>query len=71
MRNDARLDKELYRIYDKENKCWAGAYSRSYGEEFEFNSEEEARTSNYYGIYENKEKYDIIKFKVSYKKEKK
>lgn len=60
------IEKEVYKIIDKSTGEAQGVYSRSYGDEFEFDSAERARTSNCHGIYEDKEKYKISKYKVTY-----
>lgn len=60
------MEKEVYKIIDKSTGEVQGVYSRSYHDEFEFNSAEAARASNCHGIYENNEKYKISKFKVTY-----
>lgn len=59
-------DKEVYRIIDKDTGKAQGVYSRAYHDEFDFSSVESARNSNCHDIYQNKEKYKIAKYKVTY-----
>ena len=59
-------EKEVYRILNNETGKHEGVYSRSYHDEYDFNSVESARNSNCHGIYQNKDKYKIQKYKVTY-----
>ncbi len=56
----------VYRIIDNETNCSIGSYSRAYCNEYDFNSIEEARTANCHGMFEDKEKYRIAKYKITY-----
>ncbi len=56
----------VYRIIDRESGKAQGSYSRAYCDEFDFNSVEEARTANCHGMFEDKQKYKIAKYKVTY-----
>lgn len=56
----------VFRIIDKETGNPVGSYSRAYCDEYDFNSVEEARKANVHGIFEDKEKYKIAKYKVIY-----
>ncbi len=56
----------VFRIIDNETGEAKGSYSRAYCDEFDFNSVEEARTANIHGAFEDKEKYRIAKYKVTY-----
>ncbi len=55
----------IYRIIDK-NGHNVGSYSRAYCDEYDFNSTEQARNANCHGMFQNKEKYKIAKYKVTY-----
>jgi len=57
---------EVYRIIDRETGQVKGSYSRAYCNEYDFETGVEARTSNCHGVFENKEKYQIAKYKVTY-----
>lgn len=54
----------IYRVWDKEEYSYQGAYSRACGDEFNFSSPSAARNSMFSGKFENKEKYDIHKYKL-------
>ncbi len=58
--------KTVYRIFDRKNGWLEGAYSRAYCTEYDFESAADARHSNVYDIYENREKYRIAKYRVTY-----
>lgn len=55
-----------YRIINRKTETAVGSYSRAYHEEFDFESVKKARTANCRGIFENKKKYKINKYKVTY-----
>jgi hypothetical protein len=59
-------DKIVYQIHDRKDDEVQYVYSRSYHNVSEFGSTSSARSSNCYDIYENKEKYRIAKYKVTY-----
>ncbi len=63
-----KCSKIIYKIHNKEDGNYEGVYSRACHDEFEFDSEESARSSNCHDIYEDKELYDIHKYKVTYEK---
>jgi len=56
----------IYRIINRETGKPQGSYSRAYCDEYDFNSSIEARTANCHGIFEDKLKYSIAKYKVTY-----
>ena len=58
--------KEVYRIIDRETDYLQGAYSRAYHTEYDFDSVSSARGSNCHGIYKDRAKYKIAKYKVTY-----
>jgi hypothetical protein len=60
------LDKEVFMIFERGNDCPEGVYDRSYGDEFEFSSASRARSANCHDIYEDREKYRIAKYRVTY-----
>jgi len=55
----------IYRIINNDGN-FIGSYSRAYCDEYDFNSAEEARDSNCHGMFKDKEKYKIAKYKVTY-----
>lgn len=60
------LEKEVFKIVDLESGEFKGAYSRSYGDKMEFDSISDARTSNVHGMFEDKSKYKIQRWRVTY-----
>lgn len=56
----------VFRIIDKETGEPKGSYSRAYCDEFDFTSVEDARTANCHGMFEDKKKYRIAKYRVTY-----
>lgn len=56
----------VYRIIDVETGNAVGSYSRAYCDEYDFRSAKEARTANCHGMFEDKNKYKIAKYKVTY-----
>lgn len=56
----------VFRIIDRLNGEAIGSYSRAYGDEFDFDSPSEARAANCHGIFEDRKKYKIAKYKVTY-----
>lgn len=56
----------VYRIIERETGNAIGSYSRAYCEEYDFESVEQARTANCYGMFEDKKKYKIAKYRVTY-----
>lgn len=57
---------EVYRIIEKETGEAVCSYSQAYCEEFDFRSPSEARNANCHGIFQDKEKYKIAKYRVTY-----
>lgn len=56
----------IYRIIDRVDGSVQGVYSRAYCDAFEFDSVEEARHANCHGVFLDKAKYAIAKYKVIY-----
>lgn len=56
----------VFKIIDNKTGELAGAYSRAYSTEYEFRSPSEARSSNVNGIFKDKRRYHIQKWKVTY-----
>lgn len=56
----------VFRIIDKETGEAQGYYSRAYCEEYDFESPAEARLANVHGIFTDREKYKIAKYRVTY-----
>jgi len=56
----------VYRIIERNSGNAVGSYSRSYCDKYDFHSVEGARSSNCHGMFEDKEKYKIAKYMVTY-----
>ncbi len=56
----------IYRLIDKETGEPVGSYSRAYCDEYDFDSADQARNANCWGIFQDKEKYSIAKYRVTY-----
>lgn len=56
----------VYRIINKETGDAVGSYSRAYCDEYDFSSVREARTANCHGVFEDRDKYKISKYRVTY-----
>jgi len=56
----------VFRIIDRTTGDACGSYSRAYCDEFDFRSVEEARTANVHGIFQDKNRYAIARYRVTY-----
>lgn len=56
----------VYRIIDRSTGNACGSYSRAYCDEFDFYSVEDARRANFHGLFEDKAKFAIAKYRVTY-----
>ena len=56
----------VYRIIDRETGNAQPSYSRAYCDEFDFISPEDARNANCHGMFKDKNKFKIAKYKVTY-----
>jgi hypothetical protein len=54
------------RIIDRATGEAVGSYSRAYCNEYDFNSVQEARTANVHGLFEDKARYAIATYQVTY-----
>ena len=66
MKPKEKKPETIFRIIDKDSEEAVGSYSRACCDEFDFDSVSEARNANCHGVYKNKEKYKIAKYKVTY-----
>ena len=57
----------VYRIINRATGENVGSYSRAYYDEYDFNSAEEARNANCHGMFQDRAKYKIAKYQVTYK----
>lgn len=56
----------VFRIIDIETGNAVGSYSRAFCDEYDFTSAQEARTANCHGMFEDRRKYKIAKYRVTY-----
>ena len=56
----------VFRIIDRATGEAQGSYSRAYCDEFDFYSAEEARRANCHGLYQDKVKFSIAQYRVTY-----
>ena len=56
----------VFRIIDKQSGDHVGSYSRAYCDEYDFNSPSEARSANCHGMFQDKSRFKIAKYKVTY-----
>ncbi len=56
----------VYRILDRKTNLPQWSYSRAYCDECDFESVSQARNANCHGMFEDKQKYKIAKYKVTY-----
>ena len=60
-------NKIVYRIIERKTGRHQGVYSRAYDNDYDFDSVDAARNSHCWDIYQDKKKYKISKYKISYK----
>lgn len=56
----------IFRIIDRITGEPQGSYSRTYCDEYDFESPQKARGANCHGIFKDREKYRIAKYRVIY-----
>jgi hypothetical protein len=56
----------VFRIIDRSTGQPVGSYSRAYCDELDFTSASSARTANCHGMFGDKGKYAIAKYRVIY-----
>ena len=66
MKPKEKKPETVFRIINKETGEAQGSYSRAYCDEYDFRSSDNARRANVHGKYEDKEKYKIAEYKVTY-----
>lgn len=59
------MEREVYNIIDRETGEQEGSYERGNYTKYDFSSVDSARGSNCHGIYKNRVKYRIAKYKVT------
>ena len=66
MKPKEKKPETVFRIIDKNSGEPVGSYSRAFCDEYDFSSVSEARNANCHGMFQDKEKYKIAKYKVTY-----
>jgi len=66
MKPKEKKPEEVFRIIDCATGEAVGSYSRSCHDEFDFSSANEARTANCHGMFEDKQRYKIARYRVTY-----
>lgn len=66
MKPKEKKPETVFRIIDNQTGEAVGSYSREYCDEYDFESIEDAREANCHGMFEDKEKYSIAQYKVTY-----
>lgn len=66
MKPKEKKPETVFRIIDNETGNPVGSYSRAYCDEYDFESIQDARDANCHGLFEDKEKYSIAQYKVTY-----
>jgi len=56
----------VFRIIERDTGLAIGSYSRAYCDEFDFYTVEEARNANVHDAFQDREKYAIAKYRVTY-----
>ena len=56
----------VFRIHDRKTGAVQSAYSRAYHDEKDFGSVGSARNANVHGVYKDKRKYRVAKYRVIY-----
>ena len=66
MKPKERKPETIFRIIDNDTGDAVGSYSRAYCDEYDFKSIKEARRANVHGVFEDKKKYNVAKYRVTY-----
>ncbi len=56
----------VFRIIDRQTGEPVGSYSRAFCDKYDFYSAEGARTANCHGVFEDRERFKIAKYRVTY-----
>ena len=56
----------VYKIIDRQTGKSCGSYSRACCDEYDFSSPEGARSANCFDMFQDRKKYAIAKYKVTY-----
>ena len=56
----------VFRIINRESGAVEGSYSRSCCDEYDFYSPEDARNANCHNVFQDRKRYKIAKYKITY-----
>jgi len=56
----------VFRIIERATGMPRSSYSRAYGDEYDFSSVDDARRSNCHDVFQDRKKYAIAKYRVTY-----
>jgi hypothetical protein len=57
---------EVFRLLDRKEGGFVGSYSRAYCDEYDFNTLDEARGANCHGVFRDKVKFKVNRYRVTY-----
>lgn len=66
MKPTEKKPENVFRIIDRKSGQPVGSYSRACHDEYDFNSPQAARSANCHGMFEDKSKYAIAHYRVTY-----
>jgi len=66
MKPKSRKPETVFRIIDRATGAVVGSYSRSCCDEYDFTSPQQARSANCHDLFQNRDKYAIAKYQVTY-----
>ena len=67
MKPGEKKPKRVFQIISKDTGNAQGSYSRAYCNEYDFESIFLARRANCHGMFEDKDKYNIAEYEVTYR----
>ena len=59
------MEKTIYRLFDRSNNEPCGSYERGYHTKYDFSSPSSAREYNCHGIFKNRAKYRLARYRVT------
>ena len=66
MKPREKKPEQVFRIINRETGNVEGSYSRAYCDEYDFNSPSEARNANCHDMFQDRKKYAIAEYRVTY-----
>ena len=59
-------EKIVYQVIDRSTGEAVGSYSRAYNNEYYFDSVEQARAANVHGLFQDRDRYRVVQYRVTY-----